>query len=189
MSPHRSVTTYKPRHHCHCCSRLPSLLLPILLNAVSYHAIIVSIARAWTLKAVLQVPNIFKMNMGCNSQQLPPLPTLVLFPIFIRKLAMGLAAGKYQAIGLWGFTNRQTWPERYILDDMNEEGNVGKVSSLMMNRDAGREFHNMERGVDILVATPGCLVDMIKRARVSLRKINDLALDEADPMLDMGFKH
>lgn len=49
-------------------------------------------------------------------------------------------------------------------------------------------MHNLERGVDILVATPGRLVDMIERARVSLRMIKYLALDEADRMLDMGFE-
>ncbi|CAL5321226.1 unnamed protein product [Camellia sinensis] len=49
-------------------------------------------------------------------------------------------------------------------------------------------LRNLERGVDILVATPGRLVDMIERARVSLRMIKYLALDEADRMLDMGFE-
>ncbi|KAL6523471.1 hypothetical protein OROGR_017074 [Orobanche gracilis] len=52
-----------------------------------------------------------------------------------------------------------------------------------------QQLRNLERGVDILVATPGRLVDMIEREKVSLRKIKYLALDEADRMLDMGFEH
>ncbi|XP_059635077.1 DEAD-box ATP-dependent RNA helicase 52C-like [Cornus florida] len=51
-----------------------------------------------------------------------------------------------------------------------------------------QQLRNLEMGVDILVATPGRLVDMIERSRVSLRRIKYLALDEADRMLDMGFE-
>uniref|UniRef100_A0A5B7B545 RNA helicase n=1 Tax=Davidia involucrata TaxID=16924 RepID=A0A5B7B545_DAVIN len=51
-----------------------------------------------------------------------------------------------------------------------------------------QQLRNLEKGVDILVATPGRLVDMIDRSRVSLQKIKYLALDEADRMLDMGFE-
>ncbi|KAH7675429.1 RNA helicase protein [Dioscorea alata] len=50
------------------------------------------------------------------------------------------------------------------------------------------QLREMERGVDILVATPGRLVDLLERARVSLQMIRYLALDEADRMLDMGFE-
>lgn len=50
------------------------------------------------------------------------------------------------------------------------------------------QLRDLEKGVDILVATPGRLVDLIERARVSLQAIKYLALDEADRMLDMGFE-
>ncbi|CAL9156374.1 DEAD-box ATP-dependent RNA helicase 37-like [Musa acuminata AAA Group] len=51
-----------------------------------------------------------------------------------------------------------------------------------------QQLRDLERGVEILVATPGRLVDLLERARVSLQHIRYLALDEADRMLDMGFE-
>ncbi|KAM0937575.1 putative RNA helicase [Dioscorea sansibarensis] len=51
-----------------------------------------------------------------------------------------------------------------------------------------QQLRDLERGVEILVATPGRLVDLLERARVSLQMIRYLALDEADRMLDMGFE-
>ncbi|KAJ1691270.1 hypothetical protein LUZ63_015425 [Rhynchospora breviuscula] len=51
-----------------------------------------------------------------------------------------------------------------------------------------QQLRCLERGVDILVATPGRLVDLIDRAKVSLQKVQYLTLDEADRMLDMGFE-
>nr|TKW22532.1 hypothetical protein SEVIR_4G234700v2 [Setaria viridis] len=50
------------------------------------------------------------------------------------------------------------------------------------------QLRELERGVDLLVATPGRLVDMVERSKISLEAIKYLAMDEADRMLDMGFE-
>lgn len=47
----------------------------------------------------------------------------------------------------------------------------------------------LRRGVDILIATPGRLLDLMNQGFVSLQKLEIFVLDEADRMLDMGFIH
>ncbi|MDT3370201.1 MAG: DEAD/DEAH box helicase [Bacteroidota bacterium] len=47
----------------------------------------------------------------------------------------------------------------------------------------------LQRGVDILIATPGRLLDLINQGYVSLKSLDFFVLDEADRMLDMGFIH
>ncbi len=51
------------------------------------------------------------------------------------------------------------------------------------------QIRKLERGVDILVATPGRLLDHVKQGTVDLSRVRTLVLDEADRMLDMGFVH
>jgi len=52
-----------------------------------------------------------------------------------------------------------------------------------------RQIRALERGVDILVATPGRLLDLVSQHAVFLDKVDTLVLDEADQMLDLGFIH
>ena len=51
------------------------------------------------------------------------------------------------------------------------------------------QIRALQGGVDILVATPGRLVDLINRRAVNLAKVEIFVLDEADQMLDLGFIH
>jgi ATP-dependent RNA helicase RhlE len=50
------------------------------------------------------------------------------------------------------------------------------------------QITKIKRGVDVLIATPGRLIDHIQRGTVDLRHVDTLILDEADRMLDMGFR-
>jgi ATP-dependent RNA helicase RhlE len=51
------------------------------------------------------------------------------------------------------------------------------------------QIEKFRRGVDILIATPGRLLDHLQRGTVDLSQVEMLVLDEADRMLDMGFIH
>ncbi|WP_394203382.1 DEAD/DEAH box helicase [Shewanella waksmanii] len=51
------------------------------------------------------------------------------------------------------------------------------------------QIQQLARGVDILVATPGRLLDLYQQGAVSFKQLEVLVLDEADRMLDMGFIH
>jgi ATP-dependent RNA helicase DDX3X len=55
-------------------------------------------------------------------------------------------------------------------------------------QDIRQQFRELDRGCDVMVATPGRLMDFLERGRISLAQISYLCLDEADRMLDMGFE-
>jgi ATP-dependent RNA helicase RhlE len=59
---------------------------------------------------------------------------------------------------------------------------VGGVSQKVQEK-------SLEHGTDILIATPGRLIDLLNQQLVDLRHVQILVLDEADRMLDMGFIH
>ncbi|KAF3121625.1 ATP-dependent RNA helicase dbp2 [Orbilia oligospora] len=51
----------------------------------------------------------------------------------------------------------------------------------------GQQIRELARGVEVCIATPGRLIDMLEAGKTNLRRVTYLVLDEADRMLDMGF--
>jgi ATP-dependent RNA helicase DDX5/DBP2 len=52
----------------------------------------------------------------------------------------------------------------------------------------GAQIRDLARGVEVCIATPGRLIDMLESGKTNLRRVTYLVLDEADRMLDMGFE-
>jgi ATP-dependent RNA helicase DDX3X len=52
----------------------------------------------------------------------------------------------------------------------------------------GAQIRDLQRGCEIVVATPGRLIDMIESGKTNLKRVTYLVMDEADRMLDMGFE-
>ncbi len=86
-------------------------------------------------------------------------------------------------------------PTRELAAQVRE--NVNTYSKYLNIRSAavygGARIHNqklkLRKGIDILVATPGRLLDLYNQKSVNFKNIEILVLDEADQMLDMGFIH
>jgi ATP-dependent RNA helicase RhlE len=64
-----------------------------------------------------------------------------------------------------------------------------KINQVVGGASINKQQLQLEKGTDILVATPGRLLDLISRNAISLSKVTFLVLDEADQMLDLGFIH
>jgi len=85
-------------------------------------------------------------------------------------------------------------PTRELVSQIHEEARKFAYRSWVKpavvygGADIGQQLRNLERGCDLLSATPGRLVDLMDRGRISLANVRFLVLDEADRMLDMGFE-
>ena len=64
-----------------------------------------------------------------------------------------------------------------------------RIALVVGGRSINPQIGAMRRGADILVATPGRLIDLLDRRAVRLNRTRHLVLDEADQMLDLGFIH
>ncbi len=62
-----------------------------------------------------------------------------------------------------------------------------RVATIYGGQGMGLQLDALERGVEIVVATPGRMIDHLKRGSIDLRDVTHIVLDEADTMLDMGF--
>ncbi|WFU24014.1 DEAD/DEAH box helicase [Bradyrhizobium sp. CB1717] len=76
-----------------------------------------------------------------------------------------------------------------ILDSFNAYGRHIRLSSTLAigGVPMGRQVRALMQGVDVLVATPGRLLDLVQSNGLKLSSVEFLVLDEADRMLDMGF--
>ncbi|WGH79866.1 DEAD/DEAH box helicase [Jannaschia ovalis] len=86
-------------------------------------------------------------------------------------------------------------PTRELVNQIAEslsgftKGSHLKVARVVGGVGINPQIKRLERGVDLLVATPGRLIDLMERGAVKLGETRFLVLDEADQMLDMGFIH
>lgn len=117
-----------------------------------------------------------------------------LFPIIMSMLRNG---GKEPVNG----ARRRVYPEALVLaptrelaQQIHEEAKrfcyTTGIAPVVIygGADVRDQLRQIERGCDLLVATPGRLVDLMERGRLGMENIQFLVLDEADRMLDMGFE-
>jgi Superfamily II DNA and RNA helicases len=64
---------------------------------------------------------------------------------------------------------------------------AARVLPIYGGQPIGRQLRALERGVDVVVATPGRALDHLSRGTLDLSRLDTVVLDEADEMLDMGF--
>ena len=84
-------------------------------------------------------------------------------------------------------------PTRELAIQVAEEiGNIGRVKRIRSlpvygGQPIDRQIKALKSGIQIVIGTPGRLIDHIKRGTIKLDHVKHLVLDEADEMLDMGF--
>jgi ATP-dependent RNA helicase RhlE len=106
-------------------------------------------------------------NLALSSFRVQPKNTTTLILTPTRELALQI------------FENFQTYSQFLRLKIAVAYGGVG----------IGPQIKAVADGVDILIATPGRLLDLIEQNKLSIRQVKTFVLDEADRMLDMGFIH
>lgn len=85
-------------------------------------------------------------------------------------------------------------PTRELAVQIQQEASKFGTSSKIKNTciyggaPKGPQIRDLQKGVEVVIATPGRLIDMLEARHTNLRRVTYLVLDEADRMLDMGFE-
>ncbi len=127
---------------------------------------LLGIAQTGTGKtAAFMLPSIDRLRASDNRIPFKSCRMLVLAPT--RELAMQIAASAKDYGALAGL----------------------KVQAIVGGTSVNKDRNKLHRGTDILIATPGRLLDLIDQKAFNLSGVEVLVLDEADQMLDLGFIH
>ena len=114
---------------------------------------------------------------------------------FAIPILQNLYNNKHEERGAWNIKALILTPTRELAIQIDESfAAYGKHTGLkhLVVYGGVSQYHqtnSLRRGVDILIATPGRLLDLIEQRFISLQHIQTFVLDEADRMLDMGFIH
>ncbi len=110
-------------------------------------------------------------------------------PLIARMMSYGSKPDRYTARSLILAPTREL--ANQICTSLREQvdGTHFKVGLVVGGVGINPQIKRLERGVDILVATPGRLIDLMERNALDLGSTDFLVLDEADQMLDLGFIH
>ncbi|WP_424986329.1 DEAD/DEAH box helicase [Microbulbifer sp. S227A] len=110
-------------------------------------------------------------------------------PLVTRMLEFGKKPEKYTVRGLVLAPTRELAGQ--IAQNLRAmcENTPLKVGVVVGGQSINAQMSRLERGTDLLVATPGRLLDLMDRRALKLETCRFLVLDEADQMLDMGFIH
>ena len=85
-------------------------------------------------------------------------------------------------------------PTRELAIQITEEANKFNINNLGIlaaygGKDVGSQLKKLNKGINMVIATPGRLIDHIDRGNIDLSHIKTVIIDEADQMLLMGFKN
>jgi ATP-dependent RNA helicase RhlE len=110
-------------------------------------------------------------------------------PLLHALMKQGIAPAPKTAHGLILAPTREL--AKQIADNLRaySEGTHLKVALVVGGASLNAQAQRLSRGADLLVATPGRLIDLLDRKAVRLDATHFLVLDEADQMLDLGFIH